>query len=44
MDATMFPQPAKDAAEQFSQVFHDNVEYASPMGSAWAPGRVNIIG
>ncbi len=28
----------------FAEAFHDEVEYASPMGSAWAPGRVNIIG
>lgn len=40
----MFPQPAQDAAELFAEAFHDEVEYASPMGSAWAPGRVNIIG
>ena len=44
VDTAMVPQPAREATEQFAQVFHDAVQYASPMGSAWAPGRVNIIG
>lgn len=44
MDTATFPQPAQNAAEQFAQAFRDEIEYASPMGSAWAPGRVNIIG
>ncbi|GAC1430550.1 MAG: galactokinase [Ktedonobacteraceae bacterium] len=39
-----FPQPALSAAEKFSIVFSDNIEYAGPLGSAWAPGRVNLIG
>ncbi len=43
-DTTKFPQPAQDAANRFPIAFYDDVEYASPMGSAWAPGRVNLIG
>lgn len=39
-----FPQPALGAAEKFPTVFNDGVTYASPLGIAWAPGRVNLIG
>lgn len=39
-----FPQPALSAAEKFPIVFSDGVSYASPLGIAWAPGRVNLIG
>ena len=39
-----FPQPALDAANMFSTAFVDEIEYAGPLGSAWAPGRVNLIG
>jgi len=39
-----FPQPALGAAEKFSTIFTDGITYASPLGIAWAPGRVNIIG
>ena len=39
-----FPQPALDAAEKFPMVFNDGVEYIGPLGIAWAPGRVNLIG
>ena len=38
-----FPQPTLDAAEKFPIVFND-VKYAGPLGSGWAPGRVNLIG
>ena len=38
-----FPQPALDAAEKFPIVFSD-VKYVGPLGSGWAPGRVNLIG
>jgi galactokinase len=44
MDTTKFPQPAQQAAEQFPIAFHDEVMYAGPLGVAWAPGRVNLIG
>ncbi len=44
IDLTSFPQPAQAALEQFATAFADNVEYAGPIGAAWAPGRVNLIG
>ncbi|MDQ2886140.1 MAG: galactokinase [Chloroflexota bacterium] len=44
MATTKFPQPASEALEIFPEVFHDGVTYAGPLGAAWAPGRVNIIG
>ncbi|MDQ6661815.1 MAG: galactokinase [Chloroflexota bacterium] len=40
----MLPQPALDALEKFPLVFHDDVNYTSSVGAAWAPGRVNLIG
>ena len=39
-----FPQPALGAADMFPIVFVDNITYAGPLGIAWAPGRVNLIG
>src|SRR5438067_1516644 len=42
--AVAFPPPAQAALEQFPIVFSDAVEYAGPLGAAWAPGRVNLIG
>jgi galactokinase len=44
MDTKRFPQPATAAAEIFPAVFHDNDTYTGPLGLAWAPGRVNLIG
>jgi galactokinase len=44
MDTTKLLQPPRDAIENFPIAFHDEVEYASPLGVAWAPGRVNLIG
>ncbi|HZR42483.1 MAG TPA: galactokinase [Ktedonobacteraceae bacterium] len=44
MDTTTLLQPPKDAAAQFPIVFHDEVVYTGPLGAAWAPGRVNLIG
>ncbi len=38
------PQPALASAQQFPVVFADHKEYTGPLGAAWAPGRVNIIG
>jgi len=38
------PQPAVEAAQRFPAVFQDDGAYASPLGAAWASGRVNIIG
>lgn len=44
MDATKLLPPAREAAQRFPAIFQDAVEYASPLGVAWAPGRVNVIG
>jgi galactokinase len=44
MATANLPKPAKDALEIFPEVFHDGATYAGPLGVAWAPGRVNIIG
>ena len=41
---TNFPQPARDALEQFPVAFQDDVSYTGATGAAWAPGRVNLIG
>ncbi len=38
------PQPALSALEQFATTFAADVEYSGPLGAAWAPGRVNLIG
>jgi galactokinase len=38
------PQPARDALREFSAVFQDGAVYCGPLGAAWAPGRVNLIG
>ncbi|GAC1389106.1 MAG: galactokinase [Ktedonobacteraceae bacterium] len=40
----IFPRPALNAAEQFPIVFNDATKYVGPLGIAWAPGRVNLIG
>src|SRR2546425_5830053 len=42
--AVAFPPPAQAALERFTMVFSDAVDYAGPLGAAWAPGRVNLIG
>lgn len=46
MATTTFLPPVKAALEKFPQVFQgeDEVLYVGPLGAAWAPGRVNIIG
>ena len=43
-DSAVPPSPAQAALEQFPIVFSDAVDYAGPLGAAWAPGRVNLIG
>src|SRR5436305_2677942 len=43
-DSAILPSPAQAALEQFPIVFSDAVDYAGPLGAAWAPGRVNLIG
>lgn len=37
-------QPPQDALTQFPIAFTDGAEYTSNLGTAWAPGRVNLIG
>ncbi|HLZ63486.1 MAG TPA: galactokinase [Ktedonosporobacter sp.] len=44
MVTTFLPQPALDALSTFPQVFDGEAAYEGPLGAAWAPGRVNIIG
>jgi galactokinase len=43
-EQAIFPQPAEQALEQFPLTFQEEVAYSSPIGAAWAPGRVNLIG
>jgi galactokinase len=43
-DEMRLPQSAGAAFEQFATAFADEVEYSGPLGAAWAPGRVNLIG
>lgn len=43
-NSVVFPRPAQDALERFPIVFHNGLDYAAPLGGAWAPGRVNLIG
>ena len=38
------PQPAQKALESFPIAMNDAMDYQSPLGVAWAPGRVNLIG
>lgn len=44
--AAKFLPPVLEAVEKFPRVFQDDatVTYVGPLGAAWAPGRVNIIG
>jgi galactokinase len=41
---TTFPPPAKEALALFPQIFKDDLVSSGPLGAAWAPGRVNLIG
>src|SRR6267154_6565084 len=43
-DTTNIPRPAQNAPVNFPIAFHGETDYAGSMGSAWAPGRVNLIG
>lgn len=38
------PLPAQDALWEFPTAFQDSVMYCGPLGAAWAPGRINLIG
>src|SRR6185312_4824569 len=44
MDTALLPYPIRDALIQFPLVFHDDGSSVGPIGIAWAPGRVNLIG
>ena len=43
-DLTALPRPAREALDRFPIVMNDGVDYSGPLGAAWAPGRVNLIG
>jgi len=43
-DRKSFPQPAKQAAQEFPIAFPNEADYTTALGVAWAPGRVNLIG
>src|SRR5260370_38542802 len=36
--------PAREALREFAAVFQDDFSHVGPLGAAWAPGRVNLIG
>jgi galactokinase len=38
------PRPALSALELFPRYFQDDASYTGGTGTAWAPGRVNLIG
>ena len=38
------PRPAREALAQFPIVMDHEEGYSGPLGAAWAPGRVNLIG
>jgi galactokinase len=44
MDTEKLLSPVREAIELFSSAFHAETMYVSPLGAAWAPGRVNLIG
>jgi galactokinase len=44
MSSTTLPAPALAAVKSFAEVFHDEIVYDGPLGAAWAPGRINLIG
>lgn len=44
MEKAAFPAPAQHALATFSTVFQNDANYASQMGIASAPGRINLIG
>ncbi|TMC19881.1 MAG: hypothetical protein E6J34_14365 [Chloroflexi bacterium] len=44
MSSATLPVPVLAAVKSFPEVFHDGIVYAGPLGVAWAPGRVNLIG
>lgn len=43
-EVVSLPQPARDALRAFPVAFQDGAVYRGPLGAAWAPGRINLIG
>lgn len=43
-DNVFLPPPARGALESFPLIFQDDAPYTGAVGTAWAPGRVNLIG
>ena len=43
-ESMKLPRPAYEASQAFEGIFRDPPTYSGPLGVAWAPGRVNIIG
>ena len=43
-ETTKLLPPVREVLERFPQTFKDSASYSGPVGAAWAPGRVNIIG
>lgn len=41
---TVLPIPARAALQEFARAFPETPREAGPLGVAWAPGRVNLIG
>lgn len=43
-EASPLPPPARVAWQAFSTAFQEDTPSRAPLGAAWAPGRVNLIG
>ena len=43
-DARTLPPPAQEALDRFPIAINYNAAYSGHLGTAWAPGRVNLIG
>lgn len=44
VDQPMLLPPVQEVVGLFPQIFQDSMAYSGPLGAAWAPGRVNVIG
>ena len=44
VDLATLPRPAREALAVFPIVMNGGADYSGPLGVAWAPGRVNLIG
>jgi galactokinase len=43
-ETVVLPAPAREALQAFANAFPTTPSNAGPLGAAWAPGRVNLIG